>query len=201
GAWKNAGAALSRLGARFARPALGLAKTIFQELTVVIDGLGERLGPLADGFASLVDGMNLEGAGERILGFFDSISEGGFGGLAESLISGLSSAVSAAVGWLASGGLQSIFTTISEARAGFMTSMLDAAPGLLDGLLSIVPQLIEGVSILVQNVVEFLGREAPAIVTGALTLLSGLVTAVGEILPQIAEALTSLLPQIAEVLI
>src|SRR5690606_19340301 len=48
GAFKNMTAAFSRLGAVFAGPGLGIAKSLFGEITELVDALTAQLQPLTD---------------------------------------------------------------------------------------------------------------------------------------------------------
>lgn len=73
GAFANMGAALSRLGLAFVGDGLTGAKTFFNEITVILDGLEERIGPWAQGIQDKLGGLvDLDGFGERFLSSLDS---------------------------------------------------------------------------------------------------------------------------------
>lgn len=69
----NSIAALSRLGAMFAGPLLEAGKRFLGESTILVDGLGERLAPVAAQFAAWLGSFNSDGLAGNVLAFFDRI--------------------------------------------------------------------------------------------------------------------------------
>lgn len=76
GAFENMRAALSRLGVAFVGDGLSGAKTFFTEVTVILDGLTERVGPWADLIQEKLRGaFEIEGMGERFLAWLDDFGK------------------------------------------------------------------------------------------------------------------------------
>ena len=67
----NSIAALSRLGAMFAGPLLEAGKRFLGESTILVDGLGERLKPVAAQFATWLGSFSSDGLAGNVLAFFD----------------------------------------------------------------------------------------------------------------------------------
>ncbi|MCK2034486.1 tape measure protein [Microbacterium sp. KSW4-4] len=73
GAFANMRASLSRLGLAFVGDGLSGAKTFFNEITVILDGLEERVGPWVQRIQDKLGGLvQLDGFGERFLAGLDS---------------------------------------------------------------------------------------------------------------------------------
>ncbi|WP_311257175.1 tape measure protein [Microbacterium sp. WCS2018Hpa-9] len=132
GALANVGASLSRLGAMFAGPTLGLARDFFNEVIVLSDGIASRLTPAVEGLQFAADGVDFKFA-DQLLGLLDGVSEkfAGFG----DVFGGLS-------------GLTPVFTTLAGAMAPLLSLLpvigrflpvvsgpVGAIVGLLAGLL------------------------------------------------------------------
>lgn len=76
GAFANMMAALSRLGVAFVGDGLEGAKTFFKEVTIILDGLTERIGPWADAIQGKLKGLfELDGMGENFLGWLDEFTQ------------------------------------------------------------------------------------------------------------------------------
>lgn len=76
GAFANMRAALSRLGLAFVGDGLSGAKTFFNEVTVILDGLTERFGPWAKEIQDKIKGaFQIEGMGEKFLSGLDKFLE------------------------------------------------------------------------------------------------------------------------------
>lgn len=187
----NAMAALSRLGAIFAGPAIEAAKPWLQFFTNSIDSISGMLAPLGERFASFLSGVKPP---ESLGALFSGLDASG-------LVDGIASAVTGAAEWLAGGGLASIFTAITNAREGFLTAALAAFPGILDALVAIVPQAVAGIGALVTQLVGFLSANAPALLAGGVALLAGLVGAAAQIIPPTVASLLGLLPSIVTALL
>lgn len=72
GAFANMRAALSRLGVAFVGDGLSGAKTFFNEVTVILDGLTERVGPWAKKVQDKIKGaFQIDGMGEKFLAGLD----------------------------------------------------------------------------------------------------------------------------------
>lgn len=75
GAFANMRAAMSRFGVALLGDGLGSAKTFFNEMIVIFDGLTERIGPAVDWVQEKLGGMfQIDGMGDRFLGFLDSVT-------------------------------------------------------------------------------------------------------------------------------
>ncbi|GAA1250095.1 tape measure domain-containing protein [Microbacterium phyllosphaerae] len=107
GALANVGASLSRLGALFAGPALGLARDFFNEVIVLSDGIASRLTPAVEGLQFAADGVDFDFA-DQLLGLIDGVSEkfSGFG----DVFGGLS-------------GLTPVFTALAGAMAPLLSML------------------------------------------------------------------------------
>lgn len=73
GAFANMMASLSRLGVAFVGDGLSGAKTFFKEITVILDGLEERIGPWAQRIQGKLGGLvEIDGFGGKFLTSLDS---------------------------------------------------------------------------------------------------------------------------------
>src|SRR5690606_36740776 len=144
GAFANMMAAFSRFTAMFAGPGLELAKQFFGEVTELVDGLAERLQPLAQGFTGIIENIDISGLAEGILGALDSID----------------------IGVLIGG----VFT----GRATLVEGGIKLVQSLLEGLIAAVSQIVDGALEMVTRILEVIVVQAPGILTAALELFSGL---------------------------
>lgn len=173
GAFANMRAALSRFGLVFVEEGLAGAKTFFNEITVILDGLAERFKPWVAGInESLGEAFNPEGFGERFLAAFDrfvaAVQNGPIPQLLEALgpvlpaLSELAQIVGLALG--------DAFLELGEAIAPVLPllaeSLTDAvvqlAPPLTDLLVALIPlvppmvELLEAVLPLATSIIAFL---------------------------------------------
>lgn len=209
GAFANMGAALSRLGLTVVQPFVDNAKDLFNELTTIIDGLNERIGPFAERFSEMFGGKmadSLDGFGERFLATFDKVTaaisdffSGGidFGGLFESLISGLQNGIAQAADWLASGGIQTIVGAILAGRSAIMSAAVTVLMGLVEALPAILPALTDSLTLVVSTVAALL----PTIVEAGIQLFMGLVQALVQVVPILLEQIIGMIPMIVELLV
>lgn len=177
GAFANMRAALSRLGLVFVGDGLAGAKTFFNEMTVIFDGLGERIGPWVEKIQAKLGGMfNLDGMGENFLSWVDET----FSRLASGPIPQLLSA------------LQPIIPALAE-MAGLVGSALGSAlKELGTALAPIIPMLADT---LADAVVEL----APALtdlLLAVLPLVPSLVDLLAAVVPLIPPIVSMLIPAI-----
>lgn len=172
GAFANLMASVSRLGETFVGDGLSGAKTFFNEVTTIFDGINERITPWISSVQESLGGMfNMEGMGDRFLSFIDSLN---IGDLISNAISGRGSMIEA--------GIQ-IVSSLIEGLVTAIPQIVDAAVNMIDGLLNAIQQ------------------HGPAIITGAVTLFLGLATGLLEALPGIIAAVVSLIPTLVTTLI
>ncbi|MDI6024461.1 tape measure protein [Leucobacter sp. UT-8R-CII-1-4] len=172
GALANLMASLSRLGLVFIGDGLDGAKTFFNEMTTIFDGIAERIGPVVDWVQEKLGGMfQIEGMGERFLSFIDSLNIGDVIG-------------------------QAFSNKGSMVEAG-----LGIATSLIEGMIAGVPQIVESATGLVEQIVGALQQHAPALIAGAATLFLGLATGLLEALPGIVESVLGLIPMLLTALI
>lgn len=189
GAFANMSAALSRLGLTVVKPFVDNAKSLFNEFTVILDGVNERIGPWADKFSEFFSskaGPALDGFGERFLGFIDKLTggESALGGLL-TLFSPLGLAIKA------------IGPAFEEAGGGFdgmAEGIATGLPGIVNSILGIVQQVVP-------QLLQSLLAAAPQMIQGWLALFSGVVSAVTQILPQVISTVQTMLPQIVNTLV
>lgn len=206
GAFANMGAALSRLGLTVVQPFLDNAKDLFGELTVIIDGLNERLGPFAERFSEWFGGKMadaLDGFGERFLAFVDSVTAGESPmGNILTILAPLGDVLRGAGPALSQLGEQ--FQRMGEILGGALVTLLpvivEAFAGLLDAVIPLVPVIGEALV----GAVEALAPHLPTLVEAFATLLDAaveLVPTLGEALVTAIEAVAPLLPLIADALV
>lgn len=172
GAFANMMAALSRLGLVFVGDGLAGAKTFFNEVTVILDGVGERIGPLVDWVQEKLGGMfQVEGMGQGFLDWIDSFN---IGEIANQLLAG---------------------------RGSFIAVGIRLLSGLIEGLVGAVPQIVETLAQVISQVTGALQQYAPQILQGAVTLFLGLATGLLETLPMIMETLSLFIPALLSALI
>lgn len=177
GAFANMRAALSRFGLVFVEDGLAGAKTFFNEITVILDGLAERFKPwVADVNASLGEAFNPEGFGERFLAAFDRFVVAVENGPIPQLMSALAPALPALteMAEIVGGALGDAFLQLGEALAPVLPLLSEAladavvelAPSLTDLLVALLP--------LIPSLTELLVAVLPLVVA----LLEGLIPAV-----------------------
>lgn len=157
GAFANMMAALSRLGLAFIGDGLSGAKTFFNEVTVILDGLTERLGPWVEGIQEKLGGaFKMDGFGERFLDGFDrmvdAISSGPLPALFDALkpvlpaLMEMAEIVGGALGdaFMELGkALAPVLPMLSEALADAVVQLAPPLTDLLVALLPLVPPLVE----------------------------------------------------------
>ncbi|MGV2901321.1 tape measure protein [Microbacterium sp. AGC62] len=182
GALANLGAAISRLGAAFAGPALGLARDFFGELTIIADGITSRVQPVIERLQSAIDGIDFQFS-DNVLNTLDRVVAG-FSNL-KGAFSGME-------------GLTPVFTALAGAMAPLLATLpvigrflpvISGPVGALVGLLA--GMFIESEDL--QNSVLGLGDAFRPL--GA--MLQDLGAKIG---PVLAEALSDLGSQLADVL-
>lgn len=216
GAFANMMASLSRLGLVFVGEGLAGAKTFFNEVTVIFDGLGERLGPVVDWVQEKLGGMfEIEGMGERFLAFLDSFNLGeivpmlmagrgdvfSFGiRLVDDLIQGMVGAIPALIN-SAAGLIDTIVEAIQQHAPTILNGAVTLFMGLATGLLTVLPQLVQAASTLIIDLVGMIADLLPDLINAGVTLFLGLVESLAIVLPQLIEKLTQVIPQIIEAVI
>ncbi|WP_053386250.1 phage tail protein [Leucobacter japonicus] len=150
GAFANMRAALSRLGLVFVEDGLGGAKTFFNEVTVILDGLAERFRPWVDSInARLSELFNIDGMGDRFLESFDKITEAVKNGPIPQLLNTLAP-IMPVIGEAASligGALGQAFRELGEAigprlpeiAQSLADAVVELAPAFADLLVAILP--------------------------------------------------------------
>lgn len=180
GAFANMRAALSRLGLAFVGDGLSGAKTFFNEITVILDGLEERIGPFVQRIQDKFGGLfQIDGFGEKFLAGLDTFtanfSSTPFGVLLEALKPLVPV-------------IREIGTKVGPALAGALRDIFDAVAPLL-------PLVGEA---LVDAIVE-LAPPLTDLIVALLPLIPPLVSLVQVLLPPLADLLTLLVPIVAAV--
>lgn len=164
GAFANMMAALSRLGLVFVGPALDHAKTFFNEVTTIFDGLGERLGPWVERVNERLSEMfNPEGLGDGFLDWFDGMVDAIQSGPIPQLLDALAPVLPA----IADAAFQ-IGTALGDAffqlgeKLGPVLPLLaeDLATAVID-LAPVVADLVEALLPLVPPIADLLAKVAP----------------------------------------
>lgn len=228
GAWANMLAGLSRLGVTLTSAVMPHMKGLFGELTTIIDGLNDRIGPFAERFAEWFNdkiGPAIEGMGGRFLDFIDGLSSGGsgLGGLFTLLnpIGALLKAMTPLWGPLGDAVMQvgealgSALVPIVEVLGAALfvlvkTGIEPLVPLLGDFLvtaLGLVAPLLTGLVPIITALLTGLLPVVPVLVQLAQTLFPMLATVVGELmgalaplLPVVGALVTALMPVLAEIL-
>lgn len=212
GAFANMRAAISRFGEMLIGEAgLGAARTFFNEVTVVFDGLAALLKPVvATVHATLGEMFTLEGLGERILAFIEQFNIGEtltavMAGRANivavgirivnDLVQGLVESIPALIVH-AQAMIQRVLATIQQYAPMILQGAVTLFLGLATGLIQVIPQLVASVQLVAVDLVNALVDALPTLISGATELFLGLVTALSQILPKLLTALTGALPQI-----
>lgn len=224
GALANIGAAVGRLGAVFAGPALGNAKAFFDEVIIFIDGVTERIKPAAEGWsAALSSAFPVDGLGERALAgldrFIDAVTAGPIPRLFEAfepllplvatLAGQLGGVLGDAVGDLGRA-LEPVIPILATALSDAITQLSPSLVDLLEALIPVIPPLAELAAEILPPLVEVLELLAPLAVDGFDRLagaLDGIVkivdflsgdTSFGEFLQQARDFLGSDVAGVAE---
>lgn len=177
GAFANMMAALSRLGLAFVGDGLAGAKTFFQEVTIIFDGLNDRIGPWVEKFqGKLGDMFTIEGMGENFLDWLDETIEKVASGPIPQLLNALQPIIPviADLASMLGEALGDAFFELGEALAPIIPliaeELVDAivtlAPPLTDiliALLPIIPSLVELLEVVVPLAAELLDELIPAI--------------------------------------
>lgn len=190
GAFKNMLASLSRLGVVFLGDGLSWAKTFFNEMTVIFDGLEERIGPWVERIQSKLSGMfQLDGMGDGFLDWFDRTIETVASGPIPQLLAALAPIlpVVAELAAVVGGALGEAFREVGEALTPVLPmlgealadAVVELAPSLTDLLVALIP--------LIPSLVQLLEAVTPL----ALVILEQLVPAVSSLAELLAGALGS----------
>ena len=176
GAFANMMAALSRLGLAFIGDGLAGAKTFFNEVTVILDGLTERIGPWVEGIQDKLGGaFNMDGFGERFLAGFDRMVDAINSGPLPALFDALKPVLPALMemAGIVGGALGDAFMELGEALAPVLPLLSEAladavvqlAPPLTDllvALLPLVPPLVDLLVAITPLVAELVEHLIPA---------------------------------------
>jgi tape measure domain-containing protein len=183
GAFKNLGAAMSRLGVIVTGGVFPLIKDVFGQLITIVDGVGERIEPVFERLGTAfqaVAGPWIDGLADRVLGFIDALlaGEGPLTGLMTLLnpvgavLRGLLPLLPQLAGTLGQLGQQ-----IGAALAPVFPVLIDAIGALLDAVGPLLPVLGEAFA-------------------GILALLAPLIETITPIITMLVEAVTALLPPV-----
>lgn len=179
GAFANMRAALSRLGLAFVGDGLSGAKTFFNEITVILDGLTERVGPWVEKIQDKLGGLfKLDGMGDNFLDWLDRAASTLSSGPLPQLLSALSP----------------LLPALGEVARLLGPALADAAGQLAEALLPIIPELVDA---LIPAIVELAPLIADLLVE-ILPLLPPLLTLGTELLPYLVDVLKVLLPIITD---
>ena len=177
GAFANMRAALSRLGLAFVGDGLSGAKTFFNEVTKILDGLTERIGPWVEKIQDKLKGtFKIEGMGDTFLGAldnflknFDSTPLGLLLGALKPLIPVIRE-IGEKVGPVLAETLGEIWDAVEPLVPLITDSLVDAfvqlAPPLADlliALLPLIPPLVQLAGELIPLLTEVIGWATPHI--------------------------------------
>ncbi|QEA30389.1 tape measure protein [Microbacterium sp. CBA3102] len=180
GAFANMRAALSRLGLAFVGDGLSGAKTFFNEITIILDGLEERIGPFVQRIQDKFGGLfQIDGFGEKFLAGLDTFtanfSSTPFGALLEAL--------------------KPLVPVIREIGTKVGPALADALRQIFEAVAPLLPLVGEA---LVDAIVE-LAPPLTDLIVALLPLIPPLVSLVQVLLPPLADLLTLLVPIVAAV--
>lgn len=207
--WNNTKAALSRGGAVFAIPALGVMKDMLDAAIPAVDMLSSALEPLATAlFDRIAPGV--EKAKEALASFASGDVDLGsimgsfdLGAIMAGIIPAIQSGIAKAADWLANGGVQTLVDGFISGREAMFDAVLQIVPAILDALMTIVPELgsvivgiVGALAALAPEIVNTLVAMVPQLLETASTVFMTLVDAVITILPTLLTTLASSLPQI-----
>jgi len=204
----NIMAALGRIGAIFAGPAIEAAKPWMAFLITGLDSIAGLLTPLGEKFGSflsgitppdLSEGFSISGIVDMLLGARQAVVEGAlqmFSGLAEALpaivpqiIAGTADLIGTIINYLATSG-PTLLTSAVGMLSGLVTAVAQVVPPLLTALIALLPQLVSAI----------LGM-LPAILAAGVELLTALVNAVPLIIPPLIATVIEILPKLVETIV
>jgi len=209
GAFANMMAALSRLGVTLTSAVMPHMKGLFGEITTIIDGLNERIGPFAERFAAWFSekiGPAIEGMGTRFLDFVDKLSSGGELGGIFVLLSPLGVLLKAMLPLL-----ETLGDALSDVGSAISDALMPVVPVLAAVLFVLVKKGIEPlIPLLGDALVAVLGLVAPLLtqlvpifsdlLTGLLPMLPVVVALAEQAFPLLAEIVTTLLEALSPLL-
>lgn len=213
GAFANMMAALSRLGLVFVGDGLAGAKTFFSEVTVILDGVGERIGPLVDWVQEKLGSMfQVEGMGEGFLEWIDSFN---IGEIANQLLAGRGSFIAVGVRFMSSmveglvGAVPQLVETFAQVIKQVTGAIQQYAPqilqgavtlflGLATGLLETLPMIVETIGLFIPLLLAAIIGMLPAIIAAGTTLFLGLVTSLADVLPSLISSIVAMVPVLIE---
>lgn len=177
GAFKNMMAALSRLGLVFVEDGVAGAKTFFNEVTVILDGIAERVKPwVASINESLGGAFTIDGFGERFLEGFDRLVSAIASGPIPQMLAALQPVLPAIleVAQVIGGALGDAFREVGEALAPILPeiaqtladAVVQLAPSLADllvAILPLVPSLVELLAALIPIATAIISFVLPAL--------------------------------------
>lgn len=160
GAFKNMMAALSRLGLVFVEDGVAGAKTFFNEVTVILDGIAERVKPWVASINEALGGaFSIDGFGERFLAGFDKVVSAIASGPIPQMLAALQPIlpVILEVAQTIGGALGAAFREIGEALTPVLPevaksladAVIELAPSLSDLLVALLPLIPPLVDLLV----------------------------------------------------
>lgn len=187
GAFKNMVAALSRFGVALTSPAFGLFKTLFGEITVVIDyftsALSGATGEVSEGLGAKIAEF-LTGSGERFISFLQDngswMSE--LGGSVLEVVQALSP-------------LRLVFDALVEAGPALIAPMQTLAKTLGGVLTQVLPTVVDLIVLFATTLAEVAADVLPQI----LPAISSLVTALAGSLTPVISTLVPVITQIVEI--
>lgn len=177
GAFANMRAALSRLGLVFVGDGLAGAKTFFNEMTVIFDGLGSRIGPWVEKIQAKLGGMfNLDGMGENFLSWVDETFSRLASGPIPQLLSALApilpaltemaGLVGAALGGAfkeLGAALQPVLPLLAGALADAVVQLAPSLTELLVALVPLIPSLVELAAAIIPLIPPIVSSLIPAL--------------------------------------
>lgn len=174
GAMSNVIAALSRVGAKFADPALEALRKVFVALIPAIDAVSNALGPAVDAFAGFADAVsnrtvagieaftNALKNGQSFASAFAegfkaifNISSGGTLGTVASIIGGLISDIRSGVPPI--NAFKNGFSQLSSVLSGKFQSVIQTVKDAIGNLPQPLQTVISAISSFAQKVADFLG--------------------------------------------
>ena len=181
GAFANMMAALSRLGEVFVGSGLSAAKTFFNEVTVILDGLATRFKPwVAEIQGAIGEAFTIEGFGQRFLDAFDRMVSAIQSGPIPQLLASLAPILPAllelaqTVGSALGGAfkelglaLAPVIPLIAQALADAVIELAPSLTDLLVALVPLIPSLVELAAAIIPLI--------PPIIEGLIPALQGLV--------------------------
>lgn len=190
GSLANLGAAISRLGAAFAGPALGLARDFFNELIIIADGITSRVQPVINVLQSTIDGIDFQFS-DNVLNTLDRVVAG-FGEL-KGTFSGME-------------GLTPVFTALAGAMAPLLASLpiIGRFLPVISGPVGAVIGLLAGMFIEseeLQASVKGLGETFRPLGAALTDLGTKVGPVLSRVLDEMGSQLADLLPLLAETLV